>query len=525
MKDRPLFDPSRVRVPDSDKLRQPPREAANILTPHQVNEMLRGAVAAHFPTTLHVLGEIGDLSRPGSGHLYFSLKDADSELRCVMWRGAAAKLKFNLETGLEVIATGGMEVYTPRGTVQLIVRRIEPRGAGALELAFRQLKQKLADEGLFDPARKRPLPPFPRRVALITSPRGAAIRDMLDTMRRRFPICEILVLPVRVQGDEAAPEIAAAMANLPRAAELAGPIDAVIVGRGGGSLEDLWAFNEEIVARAIAACPIPVISAVGHEVDFSICDFVADVRAATPTAAAELVTPDQRDLLDRVGNRARRAQSAITQQLALARRNLLALQTADPLARPHRPIQQRAQRLDEIQLQLRAAWTERLRETRTALNQLELGIVRFAAGATFARLERAVDQRLLRLSDAIAARLRNAAASVEQHSRRAERALPIRRLERLDERLAQTAARITRIAARQIRDRRAALNARAAQLEAIDPQAVVRRGYSITRLAGSRKIVRSTADIKDHARIVIEVADGEFRATADDPRQPGLFDE
>jgi len=260
------FDPARIRRP------APPRDAGGptLLSVRQVNELVRGAIAAHLPPTLHVLGEIGDLSRPASGHLYLTLKDPSSELRCVMWRSTAASLKFAPEAGMEVIATGSLEVYTPRGTYQLIVRKLEPRGVGALEVAFRQLKEKLEREGLFDPRRKKPLPRIPERIAVVTSPTGAAIRDILHTLARRFPALEIIVFPVRVQGEGAAEEIAAAIRLLNEHAAALGGLDLAIVGRGGGSLEDLWAFNEEVVARAIAASRIPIVSAVGHEVDVKI---------------------------------------------------------------------------------------------------------------------------------------------------------------------------------------------------------------------------------------------------------------
>jgi hypothetical protein len=262
MAERQPFDPSRIQVPESERL--PPVELPGTITPRQVNELVRGALARHIPQTLHVLGEIADLSRPQSGHIYFSLKDPHSELRCAMWRSTAVKLKFQPEPGMEVIATGGLEVYTPRGTYQLIVRKLEPRGVGALEVAFRQLKERLEREGLFDPARKKPLPKIPQRIAVVTSPTGAAIRDIVQTLARRFPALEILVWPVRVQGEGAAAEIAEAIRQLNRHAAALGGIDVAIVGRGGGSLEDLWAFNEEVAARAIAASEIPIILSPSH---------------------------------------------------------------------------------------------------------------------------------------------------------------------------------------------------------------------------------------------------------------------
>jgi exodeoxyribonuclease VII large subunit len=233
---------------------------------------------------LRIEGEVTNVSRSGRGHLYFTLKDADAQLDCAMWSRQATRLRFDLEDGLAVRATGSLTIYERRGRFQMVVDELEPEGLGALQLAFEQLKRRLELEGLFDPQRKRPLPSLPQRIGLVTSATGAAIRDMLAVLGR-FPLLDVVVAPVRVQGDGAAVEIARAVDRL-GASDL---VDVVVVARGGGSLEDLWAFNEEVVARAIAACPVPVVSGVGHEVDFTIADFVADIRAATPTHAAEIL--------------------------------------------------------------------------------------------------------------------------------------------------------------------------------------------------------------------------------------------
>jgi exodeoxyribonuclease VII large subunit len=377
---RQPFDPSRIHVPESERL--PPVELPATVTPRQVNELVRGALARHIPQTLHVLGEIGDLSRPQSGHLYFALKDPHSELRCVMWRSTAVRLKFQPEPGMEVIATGGLEVYTPRGTYQLIVRKLEPRGVGALEVAFRQLKERLEREGLFDPARKKPLPKIPQRIAVVTSPTGAAIRDIVQTLARRFPALEILVWPVRVQGAGAAAEIAEAIRQLNRHAEALGGIEVAIVGRGGGSLEDLWPFNEEVVARAIAASAIPIISAVGHEVDVSISDLVADVRAATPTAAAELVAPRLVDLLEWSNRQAGRALRAARHNLELAHSRLATRLAREGLARPLTRLRERAQLVDERQQRLGLARAEHFRLQRERLGRRSSSCCLRASGGT-----------------------------------------------------------------------------------------------------------------------------------------------
>ena len=267
-----------------------------ILSVTQLTRQVKDLVEANFPQVA-VAGEISNCTRAGSGHIYLTLKDEDSQIRAVIWRSAARRIRFEIEDGLQVLAVGPVELYQARGTFQLLVEQLQPQGVGPLELAFRQLQQKLAAEGLFAAEHKRPLPRFPRRIALITSPAGAAVRDMLQVIGRRWTASQIVVLPVLVQGPGAGEQISAALRKVHRLPD----VDVVIVGRGGGSLEDLWAFNEEIVARAIFDCRLPVVSAVGHEIDVTIADLVADRRALTPSEAGELVVPfepEVRRLLD-----------------------------------------------------------------------------------------------------------------------------------------------------------------------------------------------------------------------------------
>lgn len=261
-------------------------EDRNYLTVSEVNAQVRALVETNY-AEVAVGGEVSNCRRHTSGHLYFTLKDSDSQLRAVCFRRDAEQLGFEIDDGMQVIARGRLTVYEPYGQYQLVAYAIEPAGAGALELAFRALCEKLEGEGLFDDSHKKPLPPFPFRIAVVTSPTGAAVRDIVSTIHRRWPVPEVLLFPVRVQGEEAAAEIVRALEVLSERSDL----DLVIVGRGGGSLEDLWAFNEEGVARAVHACRVPVVSAVGHERDFTIADFVADARAATPTMAAEIAVP------------------------------------------------------------------------------------------------------------------------------------------------------------------------------------------------------------------------------------------
>jgi exodeoxyribonuclease VII large subunit len=289
-------------------------------------------------------GEISNCRRPASGHCYFTLKDEHAQISAVMWRTLAGALPFDVKDGQAVLVQGELTVYEPRGQYQLVVRRIEPRGVGALQLAFSQLKEKLGREGLFDEERKKPLPLIPRRIALVTSPTGAAIRDMLNIILRRFPRANVLICPARVQGKSAAGEIAQAIAR----ADALDDVDVIIAGRGGGSLEDLWPFNEEVVARAIAACGTPLVSAVGHETDFTISDFVADVRALTPTDAGTRVTPDMAQLAEALGIMSSRLGQGLMRRSQLSHERLDGLAYRMRLRSPLERARMAEQRLDDL---------------------------------------------------------------------------------------------------------------------------------------------------------------------------------
>lgn len=327
----------------------PPGQLGKIYTVSELTRLVRDCLESRFPA-VWVTGEISNLRTPGSGHLYFTLKDANAQLRAVIWRGVASRLRFRLEDGLKVIAFGSISVYEARGEYQLIITQLEPKGVGALQLAFEQLKRKLEAEGLFDPSRKRPLPFLPQRIGIVTSPSGAAIRDMLTIIARRFPFVHIILAPVRVQGEGAAQEIAQAIDDLNRfsASSPENAIDVLIVGRGGGSLEDLWAFNEEPVARAIFHSAIPVVSAVGHEIDFTIADFVADVRAATPSAAAELVVPRLEELEDTLSDLSARLVNALRAKAEQTRQLLDSILSSHGFRAPLERVRQWQQRLDEV---------------------------------------------------------------------------------------------------------------------------------------------------------------------------------
>jgi len=330
-----------------------------VFTVSEITSAIAELMGEAFPRVA-IRGQISNLRRQTSGHLYFSLKDEGAQLVCAMWRSSVERMKFRPEDGQDVVASGRIEVYPPHGKYQLIVNSLTPMGLGDLHLKFEELKKKLAAEGLFAPERKRPLPLWPRRVAVITSPTSAAIRDFLRIAYRRMPGAWITVFPVRVQGDGASDEVAKALAEMPKLGEF----DAVVVGRGGGSIEDLWAFNEETVARAIVASPVPVVSAVGHETDTTIADFAADVRAATPSEAAEIVFPDVEALAVQLADDRSRLRTAVVQRMESARETLERLAKHRALAEPAQRLRRIAQDLDQWDERALLALTRRVEASR-----------------------------------------------------------------------------------------------------------------------------------------------------------------
>jgi exodeoxyribonuclease VII large subunit len=339
-----------------------------ILTVSRLTALLRGVLEENFEQ-VWVQGEVSNLSFPTSGHLYFTLKDAGAQLRCVMFKGAAKNLKFRPGDGIALIARGRISVYDQRGEYQLICEYLEPAGVGALQLAFMQLKERLAQEGLFDESHKHPLPTFPRRVGVVTSPTGAAIHDILNVLKRRFASLEILLYPVRVQGEGSALEIARAIDDMNRL----GLADVLIVGRGGGSLEDLWAFNEEVVARAVYRSKLPVISAVGHETDWTICDFAADLRAPTPSAAAELVIASSVELRGRMEALDHRLRLAMETRLAGMESRIDALRRS--LHDPGTMLGHLSQRVDDLADRLEVALRNSVARNRGEFDKLQAGLM------------------------------------------------------------------------------------------------------------------------------------------------------
>jgi exodeoxyribonuclease VII large subunit len=368
----------------------PPRR---IYTVSQLNAAIRAALDAEF-RDVWVSGEISGLKLASSGHYYFTLKEPEAQVKCVAFRSAHRYWKFKPQDGLAVLARGRIDVYEPRGEYQLQVETLEPQGVGALQLAFEQLKRKLAAEGLFAAGRKRPLPRFPRRIGIVTSPRGAAIADLVQILSRRFPGLHIRLFPALVQGEGSVEEVCRGIQFFSQS----GWPDLVIVGRGGGSLEDLWTFNEEAVARAIAACSVPVVSAVGHETDVTIADFVADLRAPTPSAAAEMVVRTRQELLDRVAAARAKSTQAVRYRLALLERRLRQQGIERALSALHRRVGRGLQRIDEREYRLRERIRAKLDARARARRALEVRLQRCDIRLRLARSRGALDRLAAKLS-------------------------------------------------------------------------------------------------------------------------------
>lgn len=436
-------------------------QSTQTLTPSQLNTLARDLLEGSFPL-IWVEGELGNVTRPASGHLYFTLKDARAQVRAAMFKPKSQWLKFVPREGMRVLVRGRLTLYEARGDYQLILDHMEEAGEGALRRAFEQLQARLDAEGLFDPARKRPLPPHVRRLAVITSPTGAAVRDVVSVLARRFPLLEVELLPALVQGDTAAAQIT----RLLQRADASGRYDVILLTRGGGSLEDLWAFNDEHLARAIAASNTPVVSAVGHETDFSLSDFAADLRAPTPSVAAELLVPDQRDLSLHLRRLQTRLQQLQTHQL-----------------------RQAMQRADRAALRLQAQSP-----------QSRLALLRHRQQDAFRRLGSQWQQR----EERARARLQHAAAVLRA-------AQPRRRLAVLHDRLQALAARPQAAMARQLQRDALRLRALARSLEAVSPLATVARGYSILTRADDGALVRSVAQVRPGDQLHAQLAEGQLQ--------------
>jgi exodeoxyribonuclease VII large subunit len=435
---------------------------AKIYSVSQLNRMASRALEDSLPM-LWVEGEISNLARPGSGHLYFSLKDRDAQVRCAMFRNSNRALQFEVKDGLQVLLRAKVSIYEPRGSFQLIVEGMEPSGEGVLRRKLEELKTRLAAEGLFEAASKQLLPAVPKRIGIITSPSGAAIRDILHVLERRFAAVPVIIYPVQVQGQRAKHEIVAAL----KTATDRNECDILIVGRGGGSLEDLWAFNEEIVARAVASCPIPIVSAVGHEVDFTITDLVADLRAPTPSAAAELIVPSADAWLNTIDSVARRTSNAMRRNLQ-QRQNLLG-QLAGRLSRRHPGfvLRQNSQHLDDLGQRMTVTMGHRL-----AMEKLQIN-------STVSRLM--------------------AASPGNQVLRRSQH-------------LKETRQRLGGAMRKHIDSLQSRIAVASASLQAVSPLGTLQRGYAIVSDAETGTLIRDANALTEGKEIAGRLAHGSFLA-------------
>jgi exodeoxyribonuclease VII large subunit len=429
------------------------------LSVSELNHQARHLLESSF-MQVWVEGELSGFSRPSSGHWYFSLKDRKCQVRCAMFRGMNQRIRALPKEGDQVRIRGKVTLYENRGDFQIIVEHIEPAGLGALQQAFEELKRKLLAEGLFDQARKKPLPSLPRHIGVVTSPTGAAIHDILTVLARRCPAIPITLYPTAVQGKAATADIVGAI----EAAQSHGVADVLIIGRGGGSLEDLWCFNEEAVARAIAACRIPTVSAVGHEVDVTIADFVADLRAPTPSAAAEKISPDQSDWLRQLRERQFRLSNAMS--LALKRLGTQLGHLSARLRDPRRELLEKAQRMDELELRLRKAIRQRLTTVGVRNDHLR--------------------QRLVMQS-------------------------PHRQLSDSQDALRRVSERLVSVMQQDLKQRRDNLEHAAQTLNVVSPLATLGRGYSIVR-DNNGNILRDASNVNPGDTISARVARGEMTA-------------
>ncbi|CAA9889927.1 Exodeoxyribonuclease 7 large subunit [Candidatus Methylobacter favarea] len=431
-----------------------------ILTVTQLNREVSQLLNEHFLTVL-VEGEISNLSTPSSGHIYFSLKDANAQIRCAMFRTYQRKLDFKPENGKQVVVKAQVSLYEPRGDFQLIVEHIEKAGDGALRKAFDALKRKLLEEGLFDIAIKQRLPALPKAIGIITSPSGAAIRDILTVLKRRFAAVPVIIYPVAVQGENAKNEIVRALAT----ANEHNLCDVIILARGGGSLEDLWAFNEEIVARAIFASKIPIISGVGHETDVTITDFAADLRAATPSAAAEHATPDHQEWLAKFIYFEARLQQQLQRKLSQKQQLLGWLTKRLQQLHPGKKMARNAQRMDELELRLNQAIQIRLRHNLSKLETKMANLWQFNPAVLIKNHQ----QRQLYLSKCL--------INITQH-----------KLDQLNQRLVNSSQ----------------------TLHAVSPLATLKRGYAMAIHLPSRQLVRSTEQLAPGDMVQTRIAHGQF---------------
>jgi len=485
----------------------PPASEPKVLTVSDLTRLIREAIEARVPSTVTVVGEISNFSKPGSGHLYFTLKDEHAQIRCAMWRSSAMRLKFQPADGLAVVATGRVEVYGPRGQYQLLLEKLQPSGMGALELAFRQLREKLTNEGLFDDEHKKSIPAYPFSIAVVTSPTGAAVRDILRTLSRRWPVGRVMIYPVQVQGEGSAQQIVEALDALNAQAAVLGGIDVIILARGGGSLEDLWSFNEEPVARAVFRSRIPVVVGVGHEVDVTIADLVADLRAATPTAAAECVAPVLAEVREGLSTAWVRLMRLAREDLAGARERIDGLARRGMFAHPIVLLGRFAQELDELCNLISRHTARRTHAVRTELAGYEIALNRVRPDVLLHRGQGELGRLGQRLDHAARNLLRQRREMVERQELLLEAYGPGKLLPRRRRELSEVHARLRLSLSRSQEGCRQRFDHLEARLNSCDYRQVLRRGFSVTRDADGR-IVGSVGQVAEGQTMTTELKDG-----------------
>ena len=487
---------------------------------HLIDEILKTVL----PTVVLVKGEVSNFKpHAPSGHLYFTLKDSEACIDCVMWRSDAARLKFEVADGLELLADGRVAVYPQRGRYQLYVETLQPLGQGALELAFKQLRAKLEREGSFLTERKRLLPDFPTRIVIMTGTQTAALQDVLKVLRR-FPWLKLFVYHVPVQGDGAGQCIADALAHLNRTVGSIGGADLVLLVRGGGSLEDMWAFNEEAVARAIAASRLPVVTGIGHEVDTSIADLVADYFAHTPTEAAQVVTRNWRTVPEVIESASPRLTRELRNVLAHSLSRLAAAERHEAFRRPLDRVRSLQQHVDHQQTTLRHLMAAALHVAQWRVGELHNRLEQFGPAFVFARFRARLADAHQRLTRGGTTRLLRSHERVASLGAGLVRVDPRHRVRLLRERVHTLSRRLDCAVDVLQRRRSERIESMARFLHAVGPEQVLRRGYSITKRKKGGAILRTATDVRPGDRLVTRFADGEVESTADDPRQSKLFE-
>ena len=471
----------------------------------QLTRLIKHALSDTLPQKVILEAEISNFRRHGSGHLYLSLKDEQAVIPAVMWKAQAGRLKFDPADGLAVVATGRVDVYEPHGKYQFYIDKLEPAGVGALELAFRQLAEKLRVEGLFDPARKRPIPQIPSTIAILTAEGSAALEDIRKTLARRYRIARKLLFAVPVQGEGAAAKIAQRLNEVNRRAAGLGGIDLIILARGGGSLEDLWAFNEEVVARAIAASAIPIITGIGHEVDTTIADLVSDLRTHTPTAAAEAAVPALADLYLNLQQQQRRLERALAQQLVLVRRELERLSGHAVFARPAERLYQLAQTLDQRQTHLQRVIAVQVHRARRQLEDRSQVLRQIEPHRLLGRRRQQLSDLVGRLKQATHRSLQRDRQRLLQAQAALHGARPAAQIQRQQELLQQRFGRLRRAVQQRTLAGSQNLEHWQSRLLSLDPRNILKRGYSITRDVDSGRIIQDVGGLKPGQRLLTEL--------------------